>query len=126
MSRNVIPPMIAVAALSPVMSIDLFTIVIRRFNSDLVFNQMVDMVVDTQRHHLLHPRHIIKRDMISVGKASAMNIIHKRLSIIGNRMIIILIIEIILDMMSGILMFTIKQAQQILVQHRRILAVQFR
>jgi hypothetical protein len=125
MSRNVIPPMIAVAALSPVMSIDLFTIVIRRFNSDLVFNQMVDMVVDTQRHHLLHPRHIIKRDMISVGKASAMNIIHKRLSIIGNRMII-LIIEIILDMMSGILMFTIKQAQQILVHHRRILAVQFR
>jgi hypothetical protein len=86
---------------------------------------MVDMVVDTQRHHLLHPRHIIKRDMISVGKASAMNIIHKRLSIIGNRMII-LIIEIILDMMSGILMFTIKQAQQILVHHRRILAVQFR
>jgi hypothetical protein len=126
MSRNVIPPMIAVAALSPVMSIDLFTIVIRRFNSDLVFNQMVDMVVDTQRHHLLHPRHIIKRDMISVGKASAMNIIHKRLSIIGNRMMIILIIEIILDMMSGILMFTIKQAQQILVHHRRILAVQFR
>jgi hypothetical protein len=126
MSRNVIPPMIAVAALSPVMSIDLFTIVIRRFNSDLVFNQMVDMVVDTQRHHLLHPRHITKRDMISVGKASAMNIIHKRLSIIGNRMMIILIIEIILDMMSGILMFTIKQAQQILVQHRRILAVQFR
>jgi hypothetical protein len=126
MSRNVIPPMIAVAALSPVMSIDLFTIVIRRFNSDLVFNQMVDMVVDTQRHHLLHPRHIIKRGMILVGKASAMNIIHKRLSIIGNRMMIILIIEIILDMMSGILMFTIKQAQQILVQHRRILAVQFR
>jgi hypothetical protein len=126
MSRNVIPPMIAVAALSPVMSIDLFTIVIRRFNSDLVFNQMVDMVVDTQRHHLLHPRHITKRDMISVGKASAMNIMLKRLSIIGNRMMIILIIEIILDMMSGILMFTIKQAQQILVQHRRILAVQFR
>jgi hypothetical protein len=126
MSRNVIPPMIAVAALSPVMSIDLFTIVIRRFNSDLVFNQMVDMVVDTQRHHLLHPRHIIKRDMISVGKASAMNIIHKRLSIIGNRMLIILIIEIIWDMMSGILMITIKQAQQILVHHRRILAVQFR
>jgi hypothetical protein len=64
--------------------------------------------------------------MILVGKASAMNIIHKRLSIIGNRMMIILIIEIILDMMSGILMFTIKQAQQILVHHRRILAVQFR
>jgi hypothetical protein len=126
MSRNVIPPMIAVAALSPVMSIDLFTIVIRRFNSDLVFNQMVDMVVDTQRHHLLHPHHITKRDMISVGKASAMNIIHKRLSIIGNRMLIILIIEIIWDMMSGILMITIKQAQQILVDHRRILAVQFR
>ena len=124
MSRNVIPPMIAVVALSPAMIIDLFTTVIRRFNSDQVFNQMVDMGVDTKHHRLQHPRHIVKRDMIMVGKVSAMNIMLKRLSISGSRMSII--IEIISGIRSIILICVIKQVRQMLIHLRWILAAQLR